>query len=292
MKTLYRLYCCLFAASLCLSAPAISSAEEPPDVKISVQLYSVRNAMKEDFEGTLKQIADMGFDGVEFAGYFDYADKPEELKALLDELGLDAAATHLRANAFSQEKLPETIAFHKAIDCKLLIIPVDWRFAKDMESNKKFSDFLNDVNEALKPHGLYTGYHNHAKEFSDTPTQSTWWDVFANNTDQRIILQNDVGWTWKAGKDAAAYISKYPGRATTVHLKPKVYDKDDKSLKPFIGENGKDWKAVINACLKDGGTQWLSVEQEDYPDGLTPLQCVERSFNNLKKILAEMEEGN
>jgi sugar phosphate isomerase/epimerase len=280
---------CLTACAILLSwHPLHTEAKDKQDVKISVQLYSVRGDMKKDFEGTLKKIAAMGFDGVEFAGYFDYADKPDKLKALLDELGLEAAATHLKAQSFEKDKLDDTIAFHKAIDCKLLIIPVDWRFAKDVASNKQFSDFLNEVNTALTPHGLYTGYHNHAKEFSDTPDQSTWWDVFANNTDQRIILQNDVGWTWKAGKDAAAYISKYPGRATTVHLKPKVYDAEDTSLKPFIGENGKDWKAVIHACLNDGGTQWLSVEQEDYPDGLTPLECVERSYKNLKKILTEM----
>ena len=278
----------LFIGLAMFLTPADSQAKEKTDAKISVQLYSVRNDMKKDFEGTLKRIADMGFDGVEFAGYFDYADKPKELKALLDKLGLEAAATHLRAGAFTEKELQKTIDFHKAIDCRLLIIPVDWRFAKDMDSNKKFSDFLNEVNTALKPHDLFTGYHNHAKEFSETPTQSTWWDVFANNTDQRIILQNDVGWTWKAGKDAAAYISKYPGRATTVHLKPKVYDKENKELKPFIGENGKDWEAVIKACLNDGGTQWLSVEQEDYPDGLSPLECVERSYKGLKKIMKEM----
>ena len=61
-----------------------------------------------------------------------------------------------------------------------------------------------------------------------------------------------------------------------------------KGFKPFIGENGQDWKKLIEACLQNGGTEWFSIEQTDFPDGMTPMQSVERSFNNLNKILAEM----
>lgn len=281
-----RLLCVLFAALLLSSCSSSQDLRE--DFGISVQLWSVRDQTKKDFEGTLKKLSDMGMDGVEFAGYFHYTNKPKELKKLLQSLNLKAAAAHVKTKDLLPENIEKTIAFHEAIDCNYLIIPID----KRIFTNKKTADeaiaIFNQATKTLKKHGMKTGYHNHKQEFESGPNKdTTWWDYLAQNTDKEFILQQDVGWTWKAGKDAIAYVNKYKNRTITAHFRPGITD-TTKGYNPFVGEDGQDWKTLINACLTDGGTEWFSIEQTDYPGGITSIQAVERSFNNLNKILKEM----
>ncbi|MCM8535710.1 MAG: sugar phosphate isomerase/epimerase [Lentisphaeraceae bacterium] len=260
------------------------------DFGVSVQLWSVRDYMKKDFEGTLKKLSDMGMDGVEFAGYYHYSDKPEELKKLLDGLNLKSAATHIKTKDLLPENIEKTIAFHKAIDCKYLIVSHDGRVYKSKEANAEVSKIYNQAVKTLRKHGMKAGYHNHTKEFECGPcVNSTWWDSLAENTDEDFILQQDMGWTWKAGKDPVTFVNKYPNRTISTHLRSTMTDENKaKGFKPFIGENGQDWQRLIRACLENGGTEWFSIEQTDYPEGVTSIQSVERSFNNLHKILKEM----
>jgi sugar phosphate isomerase/epimerase len=270
------------------SFSCISQSKKAP-VGISVQLYSVRGDMKKDFEGTLRKIKGMGFEGVEFAGYFQYESKPEELKKLLDEIGLKAAAAHIPTAKFLPENIQATIDFHKKIDCKMLIIPMDGMFYKSDETNQKLCDIVNKASVELAKHNMACGYHNHAVEFKEIPNNAdgkVWWDLFAERTDKSVILQQDVGWTWIAGKEPAVYVKKYPERTLTTHFKAKIR-KGGKG-EPFVNENDMEWKELIKACHEVGGTQWFSIEQEEYPNGMQPLEAVERSYKNLMKLLKEM----
>ena len=101
---------------------------------MSLQLYSIRGDCAKDFDGALAAVAKMGFDGVEFAGYHKYADKPKELKAKLDGLGLKAAATHIGTGTLRGDALQKTIEFHQEIGCKFLIVPGDGDFTKPDKS--------------------------------------------------------------------------------------------------------------------------------------------------------------
>jgi sugar phosphate isomerase/epimerase len=258
-------------------------AAQDRKIPLSVQLYSVRDFCGKDFDGTLAQIAEMGFQGVEFAGYHKYGNDAEGLRKKLDSLGLKAAATHIGANSFVGDALKRTIDYHKAIGCTLLICPGDKRFT-DPEKSKEFAALMNDASKVLKPEGLYCGYHNHAREF-DKAEDSTWWDLFAQRTNTDVVLQQDAGWTIVAGKDPAAYARKYPGRTKSTHIKAKPAK--GSGFKALIGQDGYDWKPYIKACYEVGGTEWFSVEQEEYPDGKTSLECVKISLEGWKKILAE-----
>ncbi|MCH2207720.1 MAG: TIM barrel protein [Lentisphaerales bacterium] len=265
-----------------------TSSNQQKDFGVSVQLWSIRDQMKKDFEGSLKKLSDMGMDGVEFAGYYHYTNKPKELKKLLDDLNLEAAAAHVKTKDLLPENIAKTIAFHKAIDCNYLIIPADRRVFKDKKSSNEAIAIFNQATATLKKHGMKAGYHNHRKEFESGPSKdTTWWDYLAQNTDKEFILQQDVGWTWKAGKNAIDYVNKYPNRTITAHFRPGITD-TTKGYQPFVGEDGQDWQKLIDACLKNGGTEWFSIEQTDYPGGITSIQAVERSFNNLHKIIDEM----
>lgn len=255
-------------------------------IPVGVQLYSVRKHCGEDFDGTLKQIAEMGFEGVEFAGYYKYAGDPAALRKKLDELGLKAAGTHIGANSLVGDNLKKTIDFHKAIGCAFLICPGDKRFT-DPEKSKDFAELMNKAAEALKPEGLSCGYHNHVDEFTKKHEGKTYWDLFAERTTKDVLLQLDVGHARFAGLDPAEIARKHPGRTRSTHMKGRL-PSGTQGKKPFIGQDTIDWKSLITACYEVAGTEWFVVEQEDYPDGKTPMECTRISLEGFKKILAEM----
>lgn len=250
---------------------------------VALQLYSVRNDCKADFDATLARVAKIGFDGVEFAGYYHYENKGAELRKKLDDLGLKAAGTHIRTDAFRGDNLQRTIDFHLAIGCKYLIIPMDKDFM-DPEKSKLLAELLNKVSQKLKPLGLKCGYHNHAKEFTTKFGDKTSFDAFAERTNKDVVLQQDCGWTAFAGADPVAVMKRYPGRFGTTHFKPTVVNKEP-GKKAILGEDSVNWVAAIDACRSVGGTEWIVLEQEVYPDGKSPMDCSDLSFKALKKLL-------
>ncbi len=262
-------------------------AAAPKRIPIALQLYSVRGDCGKDFDKTVAGVAKMGFQGVEFAGYHKYGGDPAGLKKTLDDLGLKVAGTHIGTSSFAADRIQKTIEFHKAIKCKFLIVPGDGAFCHP-EKSKELAETFNKAAEVLKPHGLYCGYHNHTREFGIAPgTDKTYWDLFAERTSQDVVLQQDVGWTAHAGRDPAVYVRKYPGRTKITHFKPSVHGNAE-GKKSIIGQDSVNWREVIAACYEVGGTEWITVEQERYPDGKSPMECSELSLIGLKKILAAM----
>ncbi|MDR7121908.1 sugar phosphate isomerase/epimerase [Rheinheimera soli] len=272
------------AAGFSYADTAPVTATEP---QLSVQLWSVKDAMQADFEGTLTKLAAMGFQGVEFAGFFGkYANDAAGLKAFLNSLGLKASGAHVPFEKFSTEQFDATVAFYKALDCHYLIIPMDQR-AFTVEGAKAVAADLAAVQEKLTPLGMQVGYHNHKPEMLGDAGKTPW-DLIGKNTNSKVILQQDVGWTEVAGKDPVDFIKAYPGRTVTTHYKasaPEPGNTED----PIIGKDTTDWKALITANKTIGGTQWLVVEQESYPAGMTPMQSVEASLKGLQAIIAEMK---
>jgi sugar phosphate isomerase/epimerase len=267
--------------------PELARAAAPKRIPIALQLYSVRGDCSKDFDKTLAGVAEMGYQGVEFAGYHKYGGDAAGLKKKLDELGLKAAGTHIRTSSFDDERIQQTIEFHQALACKFLIVPGDGAFCHP-EKSKTLAEKFNKAAEVLKPHGMYCGYHNHTREFSIAPgTDKTYWDLFAERTSKDVVLQQDCGWTAHAGRDPAEYVRKYPGRTKITHFKPSVHGNKE-GKKAFIGQDSVDWPAVATACYEVGGTEWITIEQESYPDGKSPMECAEISLKGFLKILAEM----
>jgi sugar phosphate isomerase/epimerase len=257
----------------------VSAARRIP---IALQLYSVRRDCAENFDAALEQVAAMGFEGVEFAGYYTYAGRASELRNRLQALKLKAAGTHVQLNTLEGDALKATIDFHQAIGCRFLIVPGNPAFT-DPDKSKALADTFNKVAETLKPLGMACGYHNHVAEFKKDGDK-TFWDLFAERTSKDVILQQDCGWTLAAGLDPVAYINKYPGRTKTTHFKPTVRE-GETSKKAILGQDSVDWAAVYAACLSTGGTEWIVMEQETYPDGKTPMECTRESLAGLKTIV-------
>jgi sugar phosphate isomerase/epimerase len=255
-----------------------------PQIPIALQLYSIRNDCRKDFDGALAKVAEMGFEGVEFAGYYHYEEKAAALRNKLDSLNLKVAGTHIRFETV--DALKRAIEFHQIIGCKFLIVPMNPAFT-DPEKNRELAESFNTFAEILKPLGMACGYHNHAAEFQKVGSK-TYWDLFAERTSKDVILQQDCGWSAAAGVDPVEYIKKYPGRTRTVHFKPTVVG-DDTTRKAIMGQDSVDWGAVYSACSTVGGTEWIILEQEAYPDGKTPMECTRESLAGLKRIISGIQ---
>lgn len=259
------------------------AAEATP--RIGVQLWSVKDEIKQDFEGTLTRIAKLGFQGVEFAGEFGpYKDKPAALKAVLDKNKLQCAGAHVGFDQLADARFEATTAFYQALGCANLVIPMDARGAS-VEGSTAMSKELSALSSKLAPKGMRIGYHNHAQEMAGE-VGSTPWDVIARNTPQASIMQQDVGWTTHAGKDPVAYVYKYPGRTVSTHYKAKFAPGTNGT--PIIGQDRTDWAGLTRALRQAGGTEWIIVEQEEYPNGMGQLDTVAASLKGLQAVLAKM----
>jgi len=206
----------------------------------------------------------------------------QELRARLDDLGLKAAATHIGTANLHPDKIQQAIEFHQEIGCKYLIVPMDGDFTKP-DKSKALADVFNAAAATLKPHGMGCGYHNHKQEFEKTG-DSNHWEIFAGRTSKDVILQIDFGWTAAAKQDGPDLVKRHPGRMSVVHLKPTVVDKEP-GKKALLGQDSVDWPPILKALKESGGTQWLTLEQEAYPDGKTPMECTALSYEALRKLV-------
>ncbi len=253
-------------------------------VPIALELYSVREDLKKDVRGTLKAVAEMGYEGVEFAGYPQ--NTAEELRAILDEVGLVCCSWHTPIDLVLDDKLQQTIAFNKTVGNRSIIIPgLPGQYTGSRENWLKTAAFFNELTEKLLPHGMFTGYHNHHTEF--TPLDGEWpWHTFFGKTRKEVVMQLDTGNALRGGADSVPLLERYPGRAISVHLKPysKTAGKDDPNagFKPLIGEDEIPWGDVFRLSESIGGTEWYIVEYES--DAYPPLKAVDLCLQNLKKM--------
>lgn len=264
-----------------------SKVEVPP---VSVQLWSVKDALSADFKGTLEKIAAMGFEGVEFAGnYGEYGEDPAGLKAYLASIGLKPSGAHVGFQHLGTDKLDDTLNFLKAVGIDLVIIPYDERAFNTNGVHNLTLDLVR-LSDVLAKKNMTIGYHNHDHEFNSY-LDATFWDYIATNTPQSVLLQLDVGWVNFAGKDAVEYVKRYPGRTLTTHLKIRNYhgkNRTPQGASPILGEDSYDWATLIKTQAKVGGTRWLVLEQEEYPDGLSSMQAVAESKKGLDKIISTL----
>jgi len=251
--------------------------------KIGVQLWSVRDDCERDLEGTLKALADMGFDGVEFAGF--YGRGAAELRRLLESLGLEVAGAHIPYTSFLGDELLRTIEYNLELGNRNLVIP---SVPQEIRGSKarwlEFASFLNDLSDRLAPHGMRIGYHNHDYEFKPVDGELPWHMVFRST--RRSVIMQLVTANALAGGVEPSYllevIKMYPGRAITVHVK----DFSRAKGQVILGEGDVPWREFLAMCRTVGGTEWLIVEQEAYP--YPPIESVRRSLKNLLDILSTL----
>jgi sugar phosphate isomerase/epimerase len=259
-----------------------AGAAEPEDedeggahVGVALQLYSVRDDCAADFAGTVRKVAEMGYEGVEFAGYYGWT--AEDLRKLLDDCGLVAAGAHIGLESMLGDEFEKTVAFHQTIGNVNLMVPgLAAEYTETRAGWQKAADTFSAIAAKLKPLEMWTGYHNHTIEF--TPLEGELpWDTFFGRASKDVVMQVDIGNAMSGGGDPVPYIAKYPGRARTVHC--KEYKKD--SGFAMFGEGDVPWKRVFDLCESIGNTRWYVIEQEVYD--VAPIECVERCIEKMRE---------
>lgn len=252
-------------------------------MKIAVQLYSVRHECEKDLYSVLKEIAKIGYEGIEFAGY--YNKNPKELKKMLNDLNLKVAGTHISVNTLLGDELKKTVEFNIILDNKYLIVP---HLPENMRNSKakwiETANIFNDISRKLISEKMYVGYHNHAIEFQKIDGEYPW-DIFFRNTDKRVVMQLDTGNAMHGGissEELIEIIHRYPGRALTVHIK----EFSTKNNKALVGEGDINWERFIKACNEKGNTEWYIIEQETYL--YPPMECIKRCYENFKRIIDKL----
>ncbi len=262
-----------------VAVPALSQAgmlipgRKKPEV--GVQLYSVREMCKKDLVGTLKGIKEIGYAGVEFAGY--YGKSAKELKQIIDDRGLVACGTHTGMATIKPDKIQETIEFNRIVGNKYLMVPHIGR-PKTADECKKIAADLSAAAITAKASGMYVGYHNHQHEFKEKYScGKCMWELVYDNAAPELCQQMDVGHVVAAGEDPVFWLNKYPGRVRTLHAK-EVYPGPGILGQVPAGVKGVDWDALFVVAEK-GPLNWYIVESEADP---SVLDKVAGGFEYLK----------
>ena len=246
-------------------------------IPIALQLYSVREACQADFPKTLKAVTDMGYEGVDFAGYYGY--EARAIRTMLDDLGLGVAGCHTGINTLMGDELGKTVEFNRILGNKYLVVPgLPDEYRNSADAWKRTAELFNEIAAKLAPEGMVTGYHNHMVEFTPYADGKTGWDILYSSTGPGVVMQIDLGNALHGGGDPVTYLKRYPRRATTVHLKEYAADKD----LVLIGDGDVAWQEVFDVVESQGATDWYVVEQENYP--YPPLESAERSLKALKAM--------
>lgn len=217
-------------------------------MKYGLQLYSIRDVAATDFEGALKAAAEMGYKMVEPAGFFKHP--AEEVKAMLDHYGLEICSTHTGYTDLF-DKFDETLAYHKKVGCKNIILPS--APFKTREAITYTVDSINRFQPILESEGITLHYHNHSKEFLPNYDGQIAEDEFAKRTNVNFEL--DTFWVYNAGLDPLAVMEQYKDRLSFIHLKDGIAEKDSatgKAIGKSVGSGNAPVVAVRNKAIEMG----------------------------------------
>lgn len=241
----------MFGVGLAGFSPSLSLAAFKK-IPLCLQLYTV-GGISDDPAKRFAAVAAMGYKGVEYAGFGGKS--AEELRKFQDDAGLFCTGSHSgRDQIEDPEKLKRAIEFHQKLGAKFIICP---GMGNDgVDGWKKAGENFAKAAEVAEKEGIFVGYHAHQHDFDivDKENKLTSWEVFADASGQKVVLQIDLGHCVNKGADPYRLIEKYPGRTKTVHLK----ESDGK----IIGEGRVDWKRAFELLEGVGGAETYTIEYE------------------------------
>ena len=263
-----RSFLAFFAA-----APLSRTLATAKRIPIGLELYSVRNDLKNDLLGTVRGVAKMGYECVEFySPYYDWTlDYAKQVRKELDGLGVHCHSTHNSLQSFTPEGIAKAIALNQALGARYVVLAHPGE-VKDIGGWKRIAETLNQANATLISNGLHAGYHNHDLEWRAVDGQKPM-ELLAANTDKSIMLQLDVGTCLETGNDPVAWVEKNPGRIRSMHCKDWS---PEKGYRVLFGEGVAPWKKLFVAAESTGGIEYYLIEQEgsDYSEMETAERCL------------------
>lgn len=269
------------------------------DFKVALQLYSVRDDMAADFEGTLKKVKELGYEGVEFAGLFGKS--AAEVKALCAKYDLIPISAHVPFVDMMAD--PELVNVYHEIGCEFVVIP--YLTEEYRPGQPKFNEVIEGakmLGEKANSLGMKLAYHNHDFEFVKVDGEYALDILYKEVPAELLQTQLDTCWVNVGGENPAEYLRKYIGRAEILHLKDFVGGKSD-NMYALIGIDENEEKATdstkfelrpvgcgvqnfpaILAVAKEAGTRWVVVEQDSPSMGKTPIECAKTSIEYLESL--------
>lgn len=243
--------------------------------KIGLQLYTVRDQMKADFEGTLARVAQIGYKEVEFAGYFDHA--PADVRAMLDRHGLAAPAVH--TGSIAPDAWKASLEAANVIGHQYIVVPwIPEERRLTLDSYKRVAEEFNRAAASARDAGVQFGYHNHDFEFRRLEGRLPF-DVLLENTDPKLVqYEIDLYWITKGGQDPLEYFARWPGRVPLVHVKDSMGAPEHTMVD--VGAGKIDWKRIF-AKRNQAGIKHCFVEHDQPPQ---PFEDIAMSYRYLKQL--------
>lgn len=263
---------------------------------VGLQLYTIRDQMKQDAPGALKKVAGYGYKLLELADYNNgkfYGYSPSEFRKMVNDLGMEVISSHITVEkAENKNEDPVKIAEdHAALGSKYALKAWVESSDRSLDYFKKMVEQLNDFASKTKGSGVKFGYHNHNFEFVNVDGTVPYYDIILPGLDKDLTLELDLFWAIKAGQDPVEIFKKYPGRFELFHVKDMFTRQepfyDTEGVKDFapVGAGVIDFKKIF-AANETAGVKYLIVEQDSTQDN-KPFDAIQTSINNLKtKILA------
>ncbi|HLV86247.1 MAG TPA: sugar phosphate isomerase/epimerase [Candidatus Sulfotelmatobacter sp.] len=280
------------AATAMMSRSRAWAADEHRIKTIGIQLYTVRDALKRDYDGTLAELVKIGYREVESGKDHDLPD-PKAMRAALDRAGLTSPSFHVGWDGLGAD-WPKIIEANKIVGRKYLVNPwVDEEVRDKPDGWKHAAETLNHAGEIAKKSDIQFAYHNHWIEFVPLADGKLPYDILLENLDPNLVkMEMDLGWATVGGQDPVKYFQRYPGRFPLVHVKDLHEVPDAASVRSsrFAGEHMTiladvgtgviDWKRIF-AHSEQAGIKHYFVEHDNPKDG---LQTARVSYAYLEKL--------
>lgn len=287
----------LFLAGAGLFSPSLRAAFYTGTIT-GIQLYSVRDDMKQNPRATLEALAKMGYRYVEHANYTDrkfYGFSATDFKKILEDLGLKMLSGHtvMGKDHWDPNRKEFTDAWKKTVEDaavvgqELVISPwLDESLRKTYDDMLRYMEVFNKSGELCKQSGMRFGYHNHNFEFTQKLNGQTVYDIILAQTDPALVAQQlDMGNLYGTGADAYRIIQDHPGRFISLHVKDEIRagkgEMNDGYESTLLGKGVANTKLITDLGKKSGGALHFIIEQESY-QGKTPLDCAKEDLRIMK----------
>ncbi|MCA1010861.1 sugar phosphate isomerase/epimerase family protein [Halobacillus halophilus] len=243
-------------------------------IPVAAQMYTLREEAEKDFAGTVRKVAELGFDAVEFAGFGGLSAR--EIKSLLEETGLQAASCHVPLDDL-KNNLEQIINDQKTIGSSYIVCPyIDEREEEDYQ---QLIPLLDRLGEQCRQEGITLCYHNHDFELQKLSDGRTALETIFDDTQaENLKTEFDIYWLKKAGEQPDEWLKRYQGRSPLLHLKDMTVD--DESFFAELGTGGVDLDAVFHAG-EEAGVQWWIIEQDE--SRRSPLESLAISMDYIKQ---------
>jgi len=264
------------------AAPVVPAwAQRRKQIPVGLELYSVRNELAKDLNGTVTAVAKMGYQVVEFfSPYFDWTpQQAKDVRRLLDDLGIRCNSTHNGPNSFKGDGIAKAIELNQTIGSRFVVMASAGRVS-GLDGWRTVAETLTNASEKFRAAGLRAGYHNHQLEFTPIDGKRPM-EILAANTPKDLMLQLDVGTCVEMGSDPVAWIKANPGRINCLHLKDWAPG-EGKGYSVLFGEGKSPWKQIFAAAESVGGVEYYLIEQEG--SRFSPYETAEKCLATFKQV--------